>query len=1011
MCCRRSMVKCFLSWMLVFVITPAVLGGVIVDDHFDDGAIDSNPTGIGSGFNTFLGNSGAIEESDSLAGLTTSTNGGDRATIVSVEGASIGTGITRFEFRSVSFAVGNTNGGSTARNALGVRDDNTAEDVDGGQAAGFWIQFENDSLLSADNSGGWSGTSVLMYQPSGDSLDTPAIELATWEFDRLNWDTGANELSPILDITLDLKPEGYSLTIEGDTITLLTGALASSYEAAGITNELTVGHAFVFIQSENPGINTYVDQIVITENASAPVLATPLRPANKAEDVALDEILEWTPGIYAVTHDVYFGTDYDDVNDASRDNPGEVLVSQGQTETTFIPDEYELDGVYYWRVDEVNENPSTIYKGNVWTFSAEPTAFDIDANNVTVTASSIGGGNPNMTTNGAGLSEDLHSTDSSTMWLSADSNAGEAWIEFTFDQAYTLHEMYVWNYNAENENVLGYGIKEALIEVSADGNEWTTVEASAILNQAAGRSKAAVNSIVEMGDLTVSAVRITALSNWSIFGLRTYGLSEVRFTYVPTSVRLPNPEDGTTDVAVDQVLSWRPGRYASQHEVYMGSDINCMDLIDTVNDAEYAPTDLVYDASYVWSVNEVNETTGISYAGDVWSFSTPAYYTVDDMESYDNGNFIYLTWADGYDDKNDDNTSQVGHDDPPYVEQAIAYDGSQSMPMYYANQNSSMYATAVKSIGGEDWTVGGLQTLTVFFRGDMENDGGQLYVQVNNKKVTSDVSLSVALWTQWNISLSDLGTDLTHVTDLTIGVDGVGEGLIYIDAIRLYREAPEVVTSSDPTSENLVLHYTLEGDLLDQAGQGNHGTSEMTLFYEASLTEDMGQALSFDGAADYVDMEVGNLISTLENSTFAVWVRIDDDADGAWMRAFDVGTGTDNYLFLCPRVGTADGVRLAILTPDLGWETGLTSSSALSDGWHHLAGVFDNGMLSLYIDSQLAGSVSTETYPQDLGVTTQNWLGRSQWEGDAFYNGLMDEVRIYDRALTAGEVRYLAGDR
>jgi len=53
----------------------------------------------------------------------------------------------------------------------------------------------------------------------------------------------------------------------------------------------------------------------------------------------------------------------------------------------------------------------------------------------------------------------------------------------------------------------------------------------------------------------------------------------------------------------------------------------------------------------------------------------------------------------------------------------------------------------------------------------------------------------------------------------------------------------------------------------------------------------------------------------------------------------------------------------------------------------------------------------TAVLPRDLGVTTQNWLGRSQWSGDGYYQGQIDEFRIYDRALTAGEVRYLAGYR
>ncbi len=59
----------------------------------------------------------------------------------------------------------------------------------------------------------------------------------------------------------------------------------------------------------------------------------------------------------------------------------------------------------------------------------------------------------------------------------------------------------------------------------------------------------------------------------------------------------------------------------------------------------------------------------------------------------------------------------------------------------------------------------------------------------------------------------------------------------------------------------------------------------------------------------------------------------------------------------------------------------------------------------------MAASGATATLPTDLGNTTQNWLGRSQYAADAYFGGSLDNFVIYSRALSAGEVRYLAGDR
>jgi hypothetical protein len=129
---------------------------------------------------------------------------------------------------------------------------------------GFWIQFESDSLVTGANSQ-FNGTSTLFYNSSTDVKTT----LATWTFDTLNWDDWANfpataNFTPVLDIVLALDATGYSLTIAGDTISNVTGALSNTYAAAGIVNELTAGHAFAFAQTENPSLFTTVDQIVIT---------------------------------------------------------------------------------------------------------------------------------------------------------------------------------------------------------------------------------------------------------------------------------------------------------------------------------------------------------------------------------------------------------------------------------------------------------------------------------------------------------------------------------------------------------------------------------------------------------------------------------------------------------------------------------------------------------------------------------------------------------------------------
>ncbi len=120
-------------------------------------------------------------------------------------------------------------------------------------------------------------------------------------------------------------------------------------------------------------------------------LANDPNPEDAAMDVSRDTVLGWTPGRFAATHDVYFGTSFADVNEASRDNPLDVLAGQDQTEAEFVPASLEYGRTYYWRIDEVNAAPdNTIFKGETWSFTVEPYAYPLTA--ITATASSLPGG-------------------------------------------------------------------------------------------------------------------------------------------------------------------------------------------------------------------------------------------------------------------------------------------------------------------------------------------------------------------------------------------------------------------------------------------------------------------------------------------------------------------------------------------------------------------------------------------------------------------------------------------
>ena len=526
-------------------------------------------------------------------------------------------------------------------------------------------------------------------------------------------------------------------------------------------------------------------------------------PADEATDVARDVVLAWSAGEFAASHDVYLGTAFDDVNDADRSNPQDVLVSEGQTPESYDPPGRLAFGqTYYWRVDEVNAAPdNTIFKGNVWSFATEPVGYPIAG--ITASASgAITNSGPEKTVDGSGLdADDLHSINSADMWLAAADDTGSAWIQYEFDRAYKLHEMWIWNYNVQFEMVLGFGLKDVTLEISEDGASWTSL---GDVEFARGTSQAgyAHNTTVALDGAVAKYVRLNANSSWG--GGDQFGLSEVRFLHIPVRAREPEPADGAVDVEREVVLSWRSGREAVFHEVYLGVETDVLDLVGTGTETTLTAGDLQFGTTYYWRVDEVNEAEAASvWEGVLWSLATVEFATVDDFEGYDNeGNVIYETWIDGW---VNGSGSTVGYLTEPFAETSTVHGGRQSMPLDYLNSAAPYYSEAERDLGGADWTGGGADTLRLYVYGSADNDAGTLYVAVEDTSgnvatvsYPDEAAVTTEAWQEWVIPLADLtGVNLAAVQTIYVGVGdrdnptAGGSGLIFIDDIQIGKPAAD----------------------------------------------------------------------------------------------------------------------------------------------------------------------------------------------------------------------------
>jgi hypothetical protein len=196
-----------------------------------------------------------------------------------------------------------------------------------------------------------------------------------------------------------------------------------------------------------------------------------------------------------------------------------------------------------------------------------------------------------------------------------------------------------------------------------------------------------------------------------------------------------------------------------------------------------------------------------------------------------------------------------------------------------------------------------------------------------------------------------------------------------------------------------------QGKAIDWSGLNQHGVvyggAESVYGYD-------GYAINFDYADDYVELPIGQTISTLSSATITTWVKFPNIGE-TLQRILNFGNN-DMTVFMYLTANNGSGA-LSFQITNNGGGTGATidTSTELSGGWDHVAVVIDdtNMIVTIYVNGNIVSSGATQLLPSDLGNTTTNWLGRSQ-DGavppDPYFMGALDDLRIYNYALTADEI-------
>ncbi len=168
----------------------------------------------------------------------------------------------------------------------------------------------------------------------------------------------------------------------------------------------------------------------------------------------------------------------------------------------------------------------------------------------------------------------------------------------------------------------------------------------------------------------------------------------------------------------------------------------------------------------------------------------------------------------------------------------------------------------------------------------------------------------------------------------------------------------------------------------------------------------LGNAVKLNGSGEHVNLPSGIASGLSGDFTISAWVN--PAANTTWSRVFDFGTGTTANMFLTVSAGAAP--RFAITTSGSGGEQQVNGTGLLpTNAWSHLAVTLTGNTGTLWVNGTPVATNSAITLrPSNLGATTQNWIGRSQYS-DPTLNATVDDFQIYSRALSGTEVQALAG--
>jgi len=405
--------------------------------------------------------------------------------------------------------------------------------------------------------------------------------------------------------------------------------------------------------------------------------------------------LGWTAGNLAVSHDVYMGDNFDDVNDGAGDtfrgNQADDFYVAGFPGYAF-PDGLVNGTTYYWRIDEVNDaDPNSPWKGDVWSFTVTPKTAYI----------------PNPVD-------------------------GAEFIDLNVTLSWTA----------------GFGAKLHYIVFGEDFDEVNNVVAgvpNGLANYNPGLLKLAKTYYWRVDEFDGAETYKGEIWSFTTEGAVSGPNPTNGAVGVKPSVTLR--WDAGAVAASHEVY------FGSDADTVKNATTTSPEYKGpkALGEESYDPGGLSLSTAYYWRIDEVNGVNPDSpWAGNVWSFTTSDFFVIDDFEDYDAGeNQIWFAWHDGlgygtpgsadYFAGNGTGAAVGDENTLSYTEETIVHGGSQSMPIAYDNnkQGYAYYSEVEYTlIDQRDWTDEGVANLSLWFRGNPASVGSFVEGPVGTYTIT-----------------------------------------------------------------------------------------------------------------------------------------------------------------------------------------------------------------------------------------------------------------------------------